>query len=530
MNRWLQSIYQPTLKRLLQWPKLTVLSFALLLLSSWWPLSHMGSEFMPELDEGDLMYMPTTDPGISIGKARELLQQTDKMIATIPEVELVMGKMGRAETATDPAPLTMMESYIKLKPKDQWRDGINTRDLIDEMNEMIDIPGIANAWVMPIKTRIDMLATGIKTPVGIKVSGPDLNELQTIGVKLETLLSTLPGTASVYSEKVAGGRYIKIDINRLQAASFGLNINTIQEVIAYAIGGRTVTHTIEDNERYPINLRFPQGYRDSPEQLQQLPIVTAQGAHITLGQVADIYIEAGPPAIKSENGRVNAWTYIDIQDIDVGSYVQAAQRLVHEQLKLKPGYAIKWAGQYEYMLRAKEKLNVVIPVTLGIIVILLFMSFRSWPEVGIIMGTLPLALVGSLWLLYLQSYNWSIAVGVGMIALAGVAAETSVIMLVYLRQARAKAKGRLTSHELKVTILNGACGRIRPVLMTAAATILGLLPVLLGEGDGAEVMSRLAAPMVGGMISVILMTLLLLPVVYYLWQTNTTTPGNDEPV
>ncbi len=535
LSRGLLKLYRPTLKRLLQWPKATVGVFALVLLSSWWPWSQMGSEFMPELDEGDLMYMPTTDPGIAIGKARELLQQTDQLIATLPEVELVMGKMGRAETATDPAPLTMMESYIKLKPKDQWREGVSSQDLIRELNQLIDIPGLTNAWVMPIKTRIDMLATGIKTPVGIKVSGPDLQELQAIGAQLEALLATLPGTASVYSEKVAGGRYIKIDINRLQAASFGLNISTIQELIAHAVGGRIITHTIENNERYPINLRFPQNHRDSPEKLLQLSIVTRDGAHLTLGQVADVSIATGPPAIKSENGRINAWTYIDIQDSDVGSYVQAAQQLVAEQLQLKPGYAIKWAGQYEYMQRAKDKLKVVIPLTLGIIVILLFMSFNRWAEVAIIMGTLPLALVGSLWLLYWQAYNWSIAVGVGMIALAGVAAETSVIMLVYLRQARSQQTKRLTDATLQETILNGACARIRPVVMTAAATILGLLPVLLGQGDGAEVMSRLAAPMVGGMLSVLLMTLLLLPVIYYLWQSSTTkampdSPASDEAV
>lgn len=520
LNRWLKAIYQPILLKLLNWPKTTIAIFVLVLLTGLWPLSNIGSEFMPELDEGDLMYMPTTEPSISIGKARQLLQQTDRIIASVPEVELVLGKMGRAETATDPAPLTMMESYIKLKPKDQWRAGLTTQGLIDEMNTMINIPGLTNSWVMPIKTRIDMLATGIKTPVGIKVSGPDLNELQNIGSELEKLLGNLAGTASVYSEKVAGGRYIKIDINRFQAASFGLNINTIQDIVAHAIGGRTISYTIESNERYPINLRFPQSYRDSPEQLQQLPIVTAENAHITLGQVADIYIENGPPAIKSENGRINAWTYIDIKDIDVGTYVKAAQELVAKNINLKPGYAIKWAGQYEYMLRAKEKLNYVIPFTLGIIIVLLFLNFKSWSEVFIIMGTFPLALVGSLWLLYFQGFNWSVAVGVGMIALAGVAVETSVIMLVYLNQAKQKIKNMNQINELKDAVLWGASARIRPVLMTAAATILGLMPILLSQGDGAELMSRLAAPMVGGMISAIILTLFLIPVVYYLWQVR----------
>jgi Cu(I)/Ag(I) efflux system membrane protein CusA/SilA len=434
INRVLIAVYKPILSGLLNFPKTTLLVFVLILISGWWPASKLGSEFMPDLDEGDLMYMPTTDPGISIGKARQLLQQTDKLIATVPEVELVLGKMGRAETATDPAPLTMIESYIKLKPKAAWRTGMTTEDLIDELNEIIKIPGLTNAWVMPIKTRIDMLATGIKTPVGIKVSGPDLAELQQIGQQLDDILSSVPGTASVYSEKVAGGRYVKIDIDRYKAASYGLSIQAIQQVIAHAIGGQTITESIEDNERYPVNLRYPQSYRNSPEQLQQLPIVSENGFHLTLGDVADIYIDLGPPVIKSENSRINAWTYVDIQDVDVGSYVQNAQQAVTEKLVLKPGYAIKWSGQYEYMLRAKEKLGFVIPVTSIIILILLFMSFRNWSEVAIIMGTFPLALVGSLWLLYWQNYNWSVAVGVGMIALAGVAVETSVIMLIYLRQ------------------------------------------------------------------------------------------------
>lgn len=520
VNRALIAAYRPMLSWLMTFPKTTLFIFLAILISGLWPLSKLGSEFMPNLDEGDLMFMPTTDPGISVGKARELLQQTDKLIATVPEVELVLGKMGRAETATDPAPLTMLESYIKLKPKSTWRAGLTTKDLIDELNEIIQIPGLTNTWVMPIKTRIDMLATGIKTPVGIKVSGPELNELQHVGQQLEVILKAVPGTTSVYSEKVAGGRYIKINIDRFKAASYGLNIEAVQFVIAHAIGGRTITQTIENNERYQVNLRYPQNYRDSPEQLQQLPIVTADGLHLTLGDVADVYVEMGPPAIKSENSRINAWTFVDIQDIDIGGYVKAAQQAVDEQLKLKPGYAIKWAGQYEYMLRAKEKMGLVVPVTLAIILILLFMSFKNWSEVTIIMATFPLSLVGSLWLLYWQNYNWSVAVAVGMIALAGVAVETSVIMLIYLRQAIEKYQFQNSKIPLHQAILDGASARIRPVLMTAVATILGLMPVLLGQGDGSEVMSRLAAPMVGGMISALLLTLFLIPVIYYLWQKN----------
>jgi len=517
LGRWLMQVYAAVLRPLLHWPKTTVLLFILLGLSAWWPWQQLGSEFMPDLDEGDLMYMPTTDPGISIGKARELLQQTDKLIATVPEVELVMGKMGRADTATDPAPLTMMESYIKLKPKSEWRTGMTTADIIDELNQKIRIPGLTNAWVMPIKTRIDMLATGIKTPVGVKISGPDLDTLQSLAADVENSLQDLPGTVSVYAEKVAGGRYIKIDINRLKAATLGLNIQQIQELVAHAVGGRTITHTVEDNQRYPISLRFPQSYRDSPEQLAELPIITPAGAHLTLGQVADVYVDSGPPVIKSENGRINAWVYVDIADIDVGSYVEQAKQRVRQSVELPPGYAVRWAGQYEYMQRAQQKMNLVVPLTLGLIVVLLYLNFRRWQEVGLIMLTLPFALVGSTWLLYWLEYQWSVAVGVGMIALAGVAVETSVIMLLYLNQAM---NNGTVEHpdQLQNRVMAGATARIRPVMMTAAATILGLIPIMLGSGTGSEVMSRLAAPMVGGMVSTLVLTLFLVPVLYLLWQ------------
>ncbi|MFC3193274.1 efflux RND transporter permease subunit [Marinicella sediminis] len=530
LGRWLINVYRPVLQWVLQFPKSVVMLFLVLTLSAWWPLQQLGSEFMPDLDEGDLMYMPTTDPGISIGKARELLQQTDKLIASRPEVELVMGKMGRAETATDPAPLTMMESYIKLKPRDQWREGMTTQDLIDELNQLIRIPGLTNAWVMPIKTRIDMLATGIKTPVGVKISGPDLDTLQQLGSQVEQLLGELPGTASVYAEKVAGGRYIKIDINRLQASSLGLNIQQLQELVAHAVGGRVITYTVEDNERHPINLRFPQSYRNSPEQLRELPVITPAGAHITLGQVADIHIESGPPAIKSENGRVNAWVYIDIRDTDVGSYVRQAQKQISEHLALPPGYAIKWAGQYEYLQRAQQKMNLVVPLTLGLIVVLLYLNFKRWHEVWLIMLTLPFALVGSTWLLYWLDHQWSVAVGVGMIALAGVAVETCVIMLLYLNQAIADGSIR-DKTQLTQRIIAGACGRIRPVMMTAIATILGLIPIMSGSGTGSEVMSRLAAPMVGGMVSTLILTMFLVPVLFSLWHgraLNTEHQGATE--
>ena len=525
VNRILTAAYMPVLKRVLRFPKMTLLGALVILAIGAWPLDKIGSEFIPPLDEGDLMYMPTTYPGISIGKARELLQQTDKLIYTVPEVLTVFGKVGRAETATDPAPLTMIETFVQLKPRDQWRDGVTMESLKKELDSLVKFPGVTNAWVMPIKTRIDMLATGIKTPVGIKIAGPELSEIQQIGKQLEVILKDVPGTASVYSERVAGGRYIKVDINREKAARYGLNIADIQQVVATAIGGMNVTQTVEGLERYPVNIRYPQDYRNSPEQLSLLPIVTPAGMRISLADVATILIEDGPPAIKSENARLNGWSFIDIEGIDVGTYVEAAQKIVDDKLILPAGYSIQWSGQYEYMLRAKEKLTYVVPVTLGIIIILLFINFRNFVEVAIIMGTLPLAMVGSIWLMYLEGFNFSIAVGVGFIALAGVAVEIGVIMLVYLNQAyRAmledcdKNGERPNQEGLIHAVLHGAVMRVRPVMMTAAAIIAGLLPILYGTGTGSEVMSRIAAPMVGGMVSAVLLTLLVVPALYYLWR------------
>ncbi|KAA3650783.1 MAG: AcrB/AcrD/AcrF family protein [Proteobacteria bacterium] len=522
INRAVTALYLPVLHTILKFPKSTLVLTVMVLLIGFWPINKIGSEFIPPLDEGDLMYMPTTYPGISIGKARELLQQTDKLIKTVPEVETVFGKVGRAETATDPAPLTMIESFIQLKPRNQWRPGIGTDDLIKELDALVKLPGVTNAWVMPIKTRIDMLATGIKTPVGIKIAGPELDQIQKIGQQLETILKDVPGTTSVYSERVAGGRYIKVDINRAKAARYDLNIADIQQVIATAIGGMNVTQTIEGLQRYPVNVRYPQDYRNSPEQLALLPIVTPTKQRIALGDVAAIYIEDGPPGIKSENARLNGWTFIDIEGIDIGHYVQQAQQTVKEQLTLPTGYSISWSGQYEYMLRAKEKLTYVIPITLAIIIILLYMNFRSFTEVAIIMGTLPLAMVGSIWLMYLTGYNFSVAVGVGFIALAGVAVEIGVIMLVYLNQAYqdlcTKSANQINQQTLKEAIVEGAGRRLRPVLMTSLSIIIGLLPILLATGTGSEVMSRIAAPMVGGMVSALILTLLVIPVIYYLWR------------
>lgn len=525
LNRLLTGIYMPALKTVLKFPKTTLLMAFLVLAMGTWPLDKIGSEFIPPLDEGDLMYMPTTYPGISIGQARQLLQQTDKLIRTVPEVKSVFGKMGRAETATDPAPLNMIETFIQLLPKSEWREGVTTESLKQEFNSLVTLPGVTNAWVMPIKTRIDMLATGIKTPVGIKIAGPELTQIQAIGQQLEKILQEVPGTASVYSERVAGGRYIKVDIQREKAARYGLSIADLQQVVATAVGGMNVTHTVEGLERYPVNLRYPQDYRSSPQQMSLLPIVTPSGQRISLGDVAQVYIEDGPPGIKSENARPNGWAFIDIEGVDVGSYVTLAQQEVKDKLKLPAGYSVSWSGQYEYMQRAKAKLLYVVPLTLMIIVILLFLNFKNFIEVIIIMGTLPLAMVGSVWLMYWQGFNFSIAVGVGFIALAGVAVEIGVIMLVYLNQSYRQMleeceRGGVAPLEenLRQAVLRGAGLRVRPVLMTAAAIIAGLLPILLGTGTGSEVMSRIAAPMVGGMASAVVLTLLVLPVVYYLWR------------
>jgi Cu(I)/Ag(I) efflux system membrane protein CusA/SilA len=527
INRALVAIYMPALKTVLSFPKTTIVVAIAIFAIGMWPLNKLGSEFIPSLDEGDLMYMPTAYPGISIGQARQVLQQTNKLIATLPEVKTVFGKVGRAETATDPAPLTMIESFIQFKPKSEWRDGMTSDKIKQELDQLINIPGITNAWVMPIKTRIDMLATGIKTPVGIKVAGPDLKVIQDIGLQLEKILKPVEGTASVYSERVAGGRYVNIDIDRAKASRYGMNIQDVQELISSAVGGMNVTNTIEGLERYPINVRYPQEYRDSPEQLALLPIVTPNGLRIALGDIADVYVEEGPPGLKSENARLNGWTFVDIEGVDIGRYVENAQKIVADQVTLPAGYSLNWSGQYEYMQRAKEKLTYVVPLTLVIIIVLLYINFRNFSEVAIIMGTLPFAMVGSIWLMYLSGFNFSVAVGVGFIALAGVAVEIGVIMLVYLNQAWAETQRKCAEKgvsprvdTLYHAVLHGAGMRVRPVMMTAAAIIIGLLPILYGTGTGSEVMSRIAAPMVGGMVSAVVLTLLVLPAVYFLWKKS----------
>ncbi|BED90417.1 cation transporter [Pseudoalteromonas sp. MM1] len=525
VNRALVAGYKPLLATVLKFPKSTLFVALIVTVIGFYPVNKIGSEFIPLLDEGDLMYMPTTYPGLSIGEARKILQQTDKLIASVPEVKTVFGKIGRADTATDPAPLTMIETFIQFKPKSQWREGMTKQKIKAELESLVALPGLTNAWVMPIKTRIDMLATGIKTPVGIKIGGPSLLEIQNIGQQIEQLLKDVPGTASVYSERVATGRYIKVDINREKAARYNLNIADIQQVVATAIGGSNVTETIEGQQRYPVNLRYPQSFRASPEDLKLLPIITPLGQHIALGDVAKVFIEDGPTGIKSENARLNGWSLIDIKDTDIGSYVAQAQQVLGDNLKLPTGYSITWAGQYEYMQRAKAKLTYVIPLTLAIIVILLYLNFKCLSEVLIIIATLPLAMVGGIWLMYFEAFNFSVAVGVGFIALAGVAVEIGVIMLVYLNQAYTEQRQQCEQtgaafnlQALQHAIMQGAGLRVRPVMMTVATIIAGLLPVLYGTGTGSEVMSRIAAPMVGGMLSAVILTLLVIPAVYLLWK------------
>ncbi|UZJ43447.1 CusA/CzcA family heavy metal efflux RND transporter [Marinimicrobium sp. C6131] len=526
INRVLIAGYQPLLRGVLRFPRTTLLIALAIMVIGLWPAQKLGTEFMPTLDEGDLMYMPTTYAGVSIGEARQILQQTDKLIKTLPEVDTVFGKIGRADTATDPAPLTMIETVIQFKPRDQWRPGVTPESLRAELDQLVDFPGLTNAWVMPIKTRIDMLATGIKTPVGVKIAGPELSVIERLGRELETVIGDVPGASSVYAERVAGGRYLTVDIDRASAARYGLNIADVQSVIRTAVGGANITETVEGLERYPVNLRYPQAYRDSPEALANLPIVTPNGTHIPLGEVARVAIEDGPPAIKSENARLNGWVYVDITERDLGSFVADAQAAVNEHVELPPGYSLRWAGQYEYMARAQEKLALVMPITLGVIVLLLYLNFRRFSEVAMILMTLPFGLLGGVWLLLALNYDLSVAVAMGFIALAGVAVEIGVLMLVYLNleyraaEERCIEAGRaFTRADLQQAVMEGAGLRLRPIVMTAATLFAGLLPIMLGGGTGSEVMQRIAAPMVGGTFTTLILTLLVLPVIYYLWRS-----------
>jgi Cu(I)/Ag(I) efflux system membrane protein CusA/SilA len=522
ISRVLQRVYTPFLNLALRfrWP--VVIASAVLVAVTWIPMKRMGSEFMPPLWEGDLIYMPTTFPGISITKAKELLQQTDKIIKTFPEVESVFGKVGRAETATDPAPLSMIETTIRLKDPSQWRPGMTKDKLIDEMNRAIQFPGVTNAWTMPIKTRIDMLSTGIKTPVGIKIAGPDLTELQKIGKQVEAVVKPLPGTLSAYAERVMGGNYLDFDISREAAARYGLTVGDVEDVIQSAIGGMNVSYTVEGLERYPINVRYPRELRDNVQQLADTLVTTPTGAQVPLSQVAAIRIHQGPPAIKTENARPNAWVYVDLKGIDVGSWVQHAQKVVAASVKLPPGYTIFWSGQYEYMQRAKARLEVIVPITLFLIFLILYLSTKSIIKTTIVLSAVPFSIIGSVWLLYVLHYNWSIAVWVGLIALAGLSAETGVVMLLYLDIAfqRWSSEGRMATYaDLVEAVNHGAVKRIRPKMMTVAAILFALGPVLWAAGTGADVMRRIAAPMVGGVISSFIAELIVFPPIYFLWRS-----------
>ena len=525
INRVLINGYQPILNFVLRFPK-SVLCFCLILLvAGIWPATKLGSEFMPPLDEGDYMYMPTTHPGISVDKARELLQQTDKLIRSVPEVENVFGKVGRADTATDPAPLTMIETMIQLKPRDEWRPGTTMETIRDELNSRVQFPGLNNAWVMPIKTRIDMLATGIKTPVGIKVSGPDLSVVESIATSIERTLSDLPGTASVFAERVAGGRYIDVVVDRSRAARHGLDIDDVQEIVRTAIGGMNVSQTVEGLDRYPINIRYPQHFRNSIENLKMLPIITPGGARIALADVAEVRIADGPPVIKSENARPTGWLYVDIVGRDLGSYVAEARELVASEVELPPNYSLHWSGQYEYLVRAQQRLAIMGPLTLAIVLLLLYLNFRRVTEVLLIVGTIPFALIGGVLLLYFLDYDISVAVGVGFIALAGVAVELGVVMLTYINMSmnRRMEEMQKTGRSVELmdvvgAIRDGAMRRIRPILMTTLTVVLGLAPIMLDEGTGSEVMQRIAAPMFGGMISAMVLTLIVLPALYLLYK------------
>ncbi len=521
LSRFFIWIYRPMIRGVLRFPKLIILLALIGTCATWWPYSKLGSEFMPPLNEGDLLYMPTTPPGLSITKAKELLQQTDKIIAKHPQVAHVLGKIGRAETATDPAPLSMIETTIILKDRKTWPKGKTIEDVAKELDKMVQFPGLTNAWTMPIKTRIDMLATGIKTPVGIKLMGADLAQLSAVGAKIEAVVRSMPDTLSAYSERVVGGNFIDIDVRRGDAARYGLTVGDVQDIIKSALGGMTVTHTVEGLERYPVNVRFPRELRDDLDKLGAIPVPTPMGHTVPLAQLADISVAKGPPGIKSENAKRTAWIFIDIKTSDVGGYVKKARKEVREQIKLPPGVSIVWSGQFEYMERANKRLAVVVPLTLGIIFLLLFVHFRNFAETTIVMSTLPFALVGGIWLMYQSGYNMSVAVAVGFIALAGLAAETGVVMLVYLEETyeRWRREGRLRSlADLKAIVMEGAVDRVRPKLMTVATTMIGLLPVMYGTETGTRVMKRIAAPMVGGLVSSTVLTLIIIPAIYLIWR------------
>ncbi|MBW5817177.1 efflux RND transporter permease subunit [Yersinia kristensenii] len=519
INRWLIALYHPVLTAVLARPKTTLAIAGMLLLATLYPLSRLGSEFMPALDEGDLLYMPSTLPGISVREASHLLQQTDRLIKTVPEVDTVFGKAGRAETATDPAPLTMIETTIRFKPKDQWRPGMTMDKLIEELDATVNVPGIANLWVPPIRNRLDMLSTGIKSPVGIKVNGKNVQQIEQVAQQIEQVVRKVPGVTSALSERLAGGRYVDIDIDRKRAARYGVSVKELQSLVETVIGGQNIGETIEGRERYPINLRYPREIRDSLQKLRDLPVVTASGGQVALSELADIKVTEGPPMLKSENARLSDWVYVDLRGRDLKSAVTDMQQAVAEQVKLPEGVSLSWSGQFEYLERATAKLKIVLPVTLMIIFVLLYVTFSSVRDAALIMATLPFALIGGVWLLYGLGYNFSVAAAVGFIALAGVAAEFGVIMVLYLNQAVKKHQRpgiAMTASEMSAAIHEGAVLRVRPKAMTVATIMAGLLPIMWGGGTGSEVMQRIAAPMIGGMVSAPLLSMLVIPAVYML--------------
>ncbi|WP_421705641.1 efflux RND transporter permease subunit [Alloalcanivorax xenomutans] len=522
LNRWLILLYRPILEKVLRFPKTTLAGAALVFLVSLWPLQHLGSEFMPPLDEGDLLYMPTALPGLSAAKASQLLQQTDRLIKSVPEVHSVHGKAGRAVTATDPAPLVMFETLIRFKPRNQWRPGITPEKLIEELDRTVRVPGLTNIWVPPIRNRIDMLATGIKSPVGVKVLGPDLEQINRLTGEVENIVKDIPGVTSAFAERLSGGRYVDITIRRAKAAHYGLNIDDVQSVVRSAVGGANIGEVIEGLERYPISVRYPREIRDSVARLQDLPIVTPAGQYLLLGDIADIQVNNGPPMLRSENARLAGFVYIDLRGRDLGSAVAEMQQRVAEQLTLPSGYSLSWSGQFEFLERANAKLKWVVPFTLLIIFLLLYLVFKHLGEALLIMATLPFALIGGVWLLFFLGHDLSVAGVVGFIALAGVAAEFGVIMLIYLKQARLARleQGQHSDADLIEAIREGAVQRVRPKAMTVAVILAGLLPIMWGAGTGSEVMQRIAAPMVGGMISAPLLSMLVVPAAYYLMRRN----------
>ena len=525
VNRALTRAYRPAIDWVLKKPKATLVLAGLVFLTTAWPLSRLGGEFLPAMNEGDLLYMPSALPGLSAAKASELLQQTDRMIKSVPEVQSVFGKAGRAESATDPAPLEMFETTIRFKPREQWRPGMTPEKLVEELDRTVKVPGLANIWVPPIRNRIDMLATGIKSPIGVKVSGSDLAAIDHIAREVERVAKGVPGVSSALAERLTGGRYVDVQIDRIAAARYGLNISDVQAIVAGAIGGENVGQTVEGLARYPINVRYPRELRDSPDALRALPVLTPSGQQITLGSVAQIAISDGPPMLKTENGRPSTWVYVDVRGRDLASVVDDLQTAVAREVKLSSGVSLAYSGQFEYLARAIDRLKIVVPATLAIIFLLLYLIFRRLDEAVLIMGTLPFALTGGFWILYLLGYHQSVATGVGFIALAGVAAEFGVVMLIYLRDAL-EARGERPSHEdIAEAVREGALLRVRPKAMTVAVIIAGLLPILVGSGAGSEVMSRIAAPMVGGMLTAPLLSMFVIPAAYLLLRQRSSQPS-----